>query len=96
MGIDTLLKPLLTLWPLITIIALCGCIWMAWRWHRLHRTRTAGSLRGHCRDCGYQPATGTQTCPECGGAVLDLRLFRPLGAADTPAEARGTSIDASR
>ena len=37
-------------------------------------------FRGSCRDCGYNPATATRTCPECAGAVLDLRLFRPIGA----------------
>lgn len=47
---------------------------------RSDHKRHSAFFRGSCRDCGYNPATGTRTCPECAGPVLDLRLFRPIGA----------------
>lgn len=64
----------------------------------LHRQRTRDRLglltRGRCVRCRYHPDAGTKTCPECGGAVIDLRLFRPVAPADTRPEADGTEIRA--
>ncbi|MCC5823376.1 MAG: hypothetical protein LAT64_02470 [Phycisphaerales bacterium] len=60
-----------------------GVITMFWWAHRHQRTasrRTARSFRGNCGRCGYEPETGTRVCPECGGPVLDTRLFRPLSS----------------
>jgi hypothetical protein len=77
-GANTFLSSILTLWPLLLIGVVSVCPWLIWRWRRTHQVRRASSFRGNCGDCGYQPATGTQVCPECGGGVLDTRLFRPL------------------
>ena len=73
------------LFQLITLLAapaflLClgGVAWWLWRHQRETGRRTARSFRGNCGRCGYEPETGTRVCPECGGPVLDTRLFRPL------------------
>jgi hypothetical protein len=59
------------------IVVACTVIFVLFR-RRSDNARQRGFFRGSCRDCGYNPDTGTRTCPECAGAVLDLRLFRPL------------------
>jgi hypothetical protein len=81
LSFDAFVKSVLGLWPLLVIGLAVVFTWLILLYHRTHRTRTAHSFRGNCRDCGYQPGTGTQVCPECGGSVLDTRLFRPLGSA---------------
>jgi hypothetical protein len=69
---------------LAVIAAACVGVYLFFRRRSdIHRRRAF--FRGRCRDCGYNPDTGTRTCPECGGSVLDLRLFRPV-AAGSPGE----------
>lgn len=62
------------------MVGVCAVIVLLIR-HRSDNERHRGFFRGSCRDCGYNPDTGTRTCPECGGPVLDLRLFRPIADA---------------
>ena len=64
----------------VTLLSACVPIAILVLFLRRQRARTerAGYFRGRCRDCGYDPDTGTQTCPECSGPVLDVRLFRPV------------------
>ena len=72
--------------PPAMLAGLIAVVWWARQHQRRASRRIARSFKGNCGRCGYEPEIGTRVCPECGGPVLDTRLFRPLG--DARADAR--------
>lgn len=72
------------------ILWVLGSVYLVTRLgHRRTHARLGLRTRGHCARCRYDPAAGTKTCPECGGSVLDMRLFRPLGRPADPCDPAG-------
>lgn len=82
-NLDAVMRAILLLSPLLVIGGMSAGTWLILKRVQCRRNRVASSYQGNCGGCGYQPATGTPVCPECGGAVLDTRLFRPLNGSES-------------